>query len=552
MLVLSGSLLAGGGESSAQTPATYLVFVSDLHLGPGREPQTNAWHPFEDFRWHDAFKRFLDQIGRDGNDNTTLVMLGDVFELWQSHLAQCSVVDGFVRCSVPDCIAVDPASGKTLPDLGCSEKETVARLQMIITRHKQVFSSLASFLAVPGNRLVVVPGNHDAGLLFPSAREALLQALPQGKVEFRGQGYWTSADGEIRAEHGHAFDLANYFRGWPSPFVQGPDRVQRLWRPSGEQLVQELFNQVEAQFPIIDNLTEEPGGIAFAVEETGSKGVSYGLTEFFKLLFVKNSARQTWEFLGESPRGGEPVWLLRDWPPEWQERWNDPWFLVSALDPDNEYARRIRQAAEREIKGQRFTLSAANLSEEELKNLCNQRQALLKERKLVDRPDVNARIRDTACPQPPQTAGALLDRIAKRDTLADYLIRLRGEGPLQPVGGASNVFYRPIAVPRPPFSVFIYGHTHLAQATWKKTIDGTWTLEIVNTGAFQRVATPQYVDKLLRTPRTFSSLRPEDLPECYSYVIVDWRAERAPPKLKYWIADEKEGWRSSDSCPGMN
>ena len=32
-----------------------IEFISDLHLGIGKDPATGQWHPTEDFRWADAF-----------------------------------------------------------------------------------------------------------------------------------------------------------------------------------------------------------------------------------------------------------------------------------------------------------------------------------------------------------------------------------------------------------------------------------------------------------------------------------------------------------------
>jgi len=119
------------------------IFVSDLHLGPGRLPD-HRWDPYEDFRWGDAFAKFLTAID-DGK--TDLVLAGDSFELWQYH--------------APDCA--------DRPDVGCSEEVSMAHLAVSLRAHADELLALGRFAAKGENRVVFLPGNHDAGLLFPRA-----------------------------------------------------------------------------------------------------------------------------------------------------------------------------------------------------------------------------------------------------------------------------------------------------------------------------------------------------------------------------------------------
>ena len=72
-----------------------IVFISDLHMGVGKaklqnEPGNETWSRLEDFRWSPEFKEFLGYIGNESGDNTTLVILGDALELWQSSQGTCS------------------------------------------------------------------------------------------------------------------------------------------------------------------------------------------------------------------------------------------------------------------------------------------------------------------------------------------------------------------------------------------------------------------------------------------------------------------------------
>src|SRR5687768_11011626 len=92
--------LAAGcaGQPHAQNPITplattpftapaperrLLAFISDLHMGLGRDPATREWHKTEDFRWHGALAGFLREISQRGGGKTDLIILGDFLELWQ-------------------------------------------------------------------------------------------------------------------------------------------------------------------------------------------------------------------------------------------------------------------------------------------------------------------------------------------------------------------------------------------------------------------------------------------------------------------------------------
>src|SRR6266446_10019438 len=150
------TLFAAGMESSAQLapqsppsvggistayPAAVAV-ISDTHMGFG-ETDAGEWNPLEDFRWADEFVLFLNQIDRMSQNRVTLVLAGDTFELWQSD--------------TPDCRAAAPT-------LGCSEDEAVARIKRILTAHRVELQALGTFASHPANRLIFIPGNHDAAI----------------------------------------------------------------------------------------------------------------------------------------------------------------------------------------------------------------------------------------------------------------------------------------------------------------------------------------------------------------------------------------------------
>ena len=91
-----------------------------------------------------AFLRAIDEAGKGATD---LVLNGDTFELWQSTTDDCRHRDA---------------------RLGCTEQEALARLNAWSPRMPQISSALGTFARNGANRLILVPGDHDAALLLPS------------------------------------------------------------------------------------------------------------------------------------------------------------------------------------------------------------------------------------------------------------------------------------------------------------------------------------------------------------------------------------------------
>ena len=104
------------------------------------------------------------------------------------------------------------------------------------------------------NGVVLVPGDHDAGLLLTNVGRRAVEAFQApGRVELAGEGFWRSSDGLIHVEHGHQMEMrAEQFEGWPRPVVSRRG-LQHLARPWGEQVVQPLFDDLESRFPVVDN-----------------------------------------------------------------------------------------------------------------------------------------------------------------------------------------------------------------------------------------------------------------------------------------------------------
>jgi len=176
------------------------------------------------------------------------IIVGDAFELWQS--------------TTDDCLYSDK-------DFGCTEANALARLSRVIANHRDELDAIGTFAKKGTNRVVLVPGNHDAALLFESvARTAVASTGAEGAVTVNRSGSWISPDGTIYAEHGHQIGKeVNRFADWPRPFVGTPLHLQRPW---GEQFVQRYYNKFEAKYPIIDNILSEGVGVHYAIKAEGS------------------------------------------------------------------------------------------------------------------------------------------------------------------------------------------------------------------------------------------------------------------------------------------
>lgn len=145
----------------------FIYFISDIHLGDGS--------PADDFNQRDALKAFLSRVAEE---NAHLVLLGDVFELWQ------------------------------------------ADLDRILYHHAPLVRFLLPLAARGGVTYVV--GNHD---YLPFAR---FIGASVGGLMIAAE--FITPDGEVRALHGHSFD----------PFNHVDFSLKEIRRPIGERVARML------------------------------------------------------------------------------------------------------------------------------------------------------------------------------------------------------------------------------------------------------------------------------------------------------------------------
>jgi UDP-2,3-diacylglucosamine pyrophosphatase LpxH len=476
-----------------------VYFVSDLHMGVGHDPvDPSKWHATEDFRWHTEFSDFLSEINsvREGDGKVDLVLVGDVLELWQH-------IPGVDECR---------HSGS---NESCTEQEAIKRVERVLDQHAKVFEALGDFVTKnPQNYVTIIPGNHDVAFAFPGVRKLVLDkiAAPAERLRVAPEGYWMSADGKIFAEHGQQIGSdPNQFEGWPTaPFVDKAG-VRYLRQPWGEAFVQKIFNDLEGEFPVIDNLAAESLGAKYAAKDLGWVGTAERIGLFGRFILFQQSWSQAAQFLGSG----------QDAPPDWEidtidgslttsaNRWR---FIANSLGKDDAIGNQIEAKAE--------TLpEAPPISKMEIRSACDLRWLRWK---------AGAGAEADLCPHR-GNLGAMAERLRESINPASRSARFRER--LDSIRDSLPDGDRPTK----DFALYVYGHTHKEHsACTPYAKNATWKPKVINDGAWQRTASEEVFCALIgdQDPKTvLRNLKPEDLPPCYPFVVVLPSGEAG---LRYW------------------
>jgi UDP-2,3-diacylglucosamine pyrophosphatase LpxH len=510
-------------------PSRTIVVLSDLHMGIGRD-SSGAWHPYEDFRWPAELAEFLKAVDADGKSAVDLVLNGDTFELLQSVENEC----------------------ETAAAIGCTEPQALARLNRVLAAHDVEVKALAQFAAAGSNRVVFVPGDHDAALLFPRVAARVVSALgaPAGRVEVVASGYWISADRRVYAEHGHQIGFsAHRFENWPSPFVRRTG-TEYLARPWGEEVVQQWYNRLEERYPVIDNVAVTGAGVKYALGADGVADIGDTAPRLFRYLLFTMS----WQQFRMEIDDGEvqpPVWDL------FQVRAQGAAFLVSTLPDDD----RFKPLAAKALADGRLAKSVEALSDDEIVAICDYRAAMRRSRRRFEAPVSQFSPRGpvvTECPRSPETRGAIFDYFWQS---RDLMFGRHLEAVTRRLPGG----VRP--------DVFVHGHTHLPDRaqTGANMISGgllkipmegfspvrfALTPVIINGGAWQRTITPAQlerikVDRKLSDADLLRALQLDELAPCYSFVHIPAYSDHPPAAVKYWRRTAAGNWAIETGCGGQ-
>jgi len=197
-----------------------VVVVSDFHLGRGdaldpfgrKAPTKSSPPPRSDARFR-KFCRDLARYVTDENVELTVVMAGDMLDLW---------------AIVPDA-ELNPAKTQLLRDNLEFPAPSPGRVKAALTRgegqitqafeaHPLIAQGIVELLSVPRTRMVFLPGNHDHAIVHPTLQDCIRGIIsdvggsPVGsRMEF---DLWYD-DPELRlyVEHGNQFsDDSDYAR----------------------------------------------------------------------------------------------------------------------------------------------------------------------------------------------------------------------------------------------------------------------------------------------------------------------------------------------------
>lgn len=523
-VLLGVASLVGRGQT--QTPiasSRTTIVLSDLHMGTGRDA-AGAWHPTEDFRWADELRGFLAAVDREGTSAVDLVLNGDVFDIAAATDRGCEVG----------------------PESRCGERELRAQLERVLAAHRAELDAIGAFANAGSNRVTFVPGDADAALLLPTLAQRVVRAIGArpNRVEVSSKGFWVSRDGRLHAEHGHQLRWSGYrLDGWPASFVKEKDG-QRLRRSRGARLIADLYRSLEPKYPLVDNVAMLGAGLKLAVDAE-SAALSPALTPALlrHLLFSTINWQQ---FRMELDDGDvePPAWVVSE------VRAQGGAFLLSTVPEDDP----IRPTLVAALKASDLDAPARALSDEEIVMLCDYRAAARRARRRFEPLVTQFAPRGpalTECPRTPDTRGGLYD----------YFWRSRDNGYLAYIAEATK---RVPANTQP--TVFVLGHTHLADRAQDRAnmlSGGLLTIPmqgfspkrkaltpiVINGGAWQRTITPVQLDRRL-ADRPFSSLVPEDLAACYSFVAIPPYTDGPSPLVQYWRRGEAGAWAVAQDCAG--
>ena len=515
-------------QAHEQGAGRTVAVIADLHMGLGRDA-AGEWRVEEDFRWGGEFALFLDALDAQGGGATDLVLNGDTFEL--------------DRFAGERCAADDPA-------LGCTEPEALARLERVLAAHADTVEALAAFAASGSNRVFLVPGEHDAALLFPAVAQRVERALgaPDSRVSVAAAGSWRSADGQVYAEHGHQLGWrADRFDAWPEPFVER-DGQRHLARPARARAVDAFFDEHEARYPVIDNFADEAAGLTHGLAAEGTADLGAAAPALLRYVLF----RMPWQQFRVDLDAGDVQ------PPAWDlaaVRAQGPAFLVDSLPNDD----RFRPLAQRAHEAGLLAASMDASSDDELVALCDYRAASRRARRRFERPltqfdPQGPPVRE--CPRLPGSRGGLFDYFWRTRDLI-YGGRLEAAQAGAPDGAR-------------PIGVFVHNHTHLVD--WRQSVLELTRLGrtvivhgfspvrnalspvVVNGGPWQRTITPVQFGRLqaehgLSDAELLGTLQPEHLAPCYGFVRID-PYEETPvlPAIRYWRQAESGDWELAARC----
>ncbi len=177
----------------------HTVIVSDLHLTEVEDPDPARplWMRYKhrDLIIDGCFERFLQHQREQTEGEVELILNGDIFDF-----------DAVV--AVPDDPPFPVSWLERRRGLAAEEAKSRFKMGVILDGHAVFVRALRAWI-LDGHRVVLVVGNHDAELYWPSVREQLVEALdlPEGRRDaLRICEWFYLSGGDTLVEHGNQYD----------------------------------------------------------------------------------------------------------------------------------------------------------------------------------------------------------------------------------------------------------------------------------------------------------------------------------------------------------
>jgi UDP-2,3-diacylglucosamine pyrophosphatase LpxH len=227
-------------------PNRHVIVISDLHVGAGVLDDCDSeleGHIVEFF--HElAAKRYP----------VELVINGDFLDFAQAPPWQGNDLESASPEGIPLCF---------------TEKQSGDKFKAIEQAHRPIFEALGTLLeAKSENCVTILPGNHDVDLFWNSVRADFTRCIyknreSNARIRFHlEQVYRPSGFPAVWIEHGHQHDPCNNFkRGdisyWSQenpPMFFDVEKTQRVYECVGTRFMIKYLNQLDQEYPFVDNV----------------------------------------------------------------------------------------------------------------------------------------------------------------------------------------------------------------------------------------------------------------------------------------------------------